>query len=109
MMPNLIGLELSEAQATLQAAGVLNPDSLGYFGAWPISVQWVSADSVPLFFTADSSVTADSSITVDDYFLSLLTFPGSIVNQSLGAGTSVSQNALLQLTAVQYPISVAYP
>src|SRR5579872_6589054 len=107
-MPNLIGIEVSAMQAVLQAAGVLNPNSIGYFDTWPITIKWTAPGAVVSILTADlTTITADSVIPVDENALS--TGPGIIVNQSIGSGSVVAQNVALQLTAVDYPIAVAYP
>lgn len=109
-MPNLYGLNLQEAEQALMLAGVLNTSALGYFGTWPITVQWVSADgAIPFIFTANSSITADSSITVDDFLLPFLTNPGTVVNQSIGTGDTAAVNAPVKLTVIQYPMGVSYP
>lgn len=105
-MPNLVGLELSAAQAALQATGVLNLSSIGYFGNWPITVQWVS-EALASLWTADTSlITADSDITVDT---SMALFPGQVLSQSIQAGNAVSMNAPISLSVIEYPVSVAYP
>lgn len=107
-MPNLIGLELSEAEASMQSAGVLNPSAIGYFGTWPITVLWKSVALAALILTADSIlVTADSILTVDEYVFSLA--PGTITAQSILPGAPVLQNAPLQLTVVASPLGQVYP
>lgn len=40
-MPSVIGQNLGSAQTSLQTAKVLVPNSIGYFGTWPITVTWV--------------------------------------------------------------------
>lgn len=107
-MPNLIGLELSEAETSLQSAGVLNPNAIGYFGTWPIRVMWQSVGLAALILTADSIlVTADSLLTVDEHVFSLA--PGVVINQSLLPGVPIVQNAPLQLTVVTSPLGEVYP
>lgn len=67
-MPNVVGLGLSDAQASLQTAGVLVPSSIGYFGTWPITVVWKTAspfDVVTAQSPASSTtVTANSAVTL---------------------------------------------
>jgi len=41
-MPNVVGLNLQDAQTSLTNAGILVPSSIGYFGNWPITVNWLS-------------------------------------------------------------------
>lgn len=67
-MPNVVGLNLNAAQSSLQTAGVLVPSSLGYFGTWPITVNWRTASPFDIV-TAQSpasstNVTANSSVTL---------------------------------------------
>lgn len=107
-MPNLLGLEICEAEASLQSAGVLNPNAIGYFGTWPITVLWQAVRLAALILTADSIlVTADSILTVDEYVFSLA--PGTIIAQSFLPGVTVLQNAPLQLTVVSSPLGQVYP
>lgn len=80
-MPNIVGLELETAQNTLQAAGVVNPLTLGYFGTWPINVTWVSR--APLW--------------------------GQVLSQSPSSGATVTANASISLTCAGYPMGVVYP
>lgn len=67
-MPNVVGLGLSDAQASLQTAGVLVTSSLGYFGTWPITINWQTASPFDIV-TAQSpasstTVTANSTVTL---------------------------------------------
>lgn len=80
-MPNVVGLELAAAQLSLQNAGVLVLSSIGYFGTWPITVKWQSANKPP------STITA----------------------QSPSSGATVAANAAVTLTAAEYPFGVVYP
>lgn len=80
-MPNLIGQELSETQLTLQSAGVLNPNSIGYFGIWPITVTWKSSASAK----------------------------GTVTAQSPGSGATVAVNPTIALTVSSLPIASIYP
>jgi beta-lactam-binding protein with PASTA domain len=68
-MPNIVGLELEAAQAALTGAGVLNASAIGYFGSWPITVNWqtpaFAADTVlSQSVTAGNQVAANSPITL---------------------------------------------
>lgn len=80
-MPNVVGLGLSDAQDSLQTAGVLVPSSIGYFGTWPISVVWLTASPFEL-------VTAQT--------------PAS-------GTTNVAANSAVILTCNNPKLSVAYP
>ena len=80
-MPNVVGLELAAAQLALQNAGVLVLASIGYFGTWPITIDWIRSNTPP------STVTA----------------------QNPASGASVAANAPVTLTVSDYPVSVAYP
>ena len=80
-MPNVVGQELETAQNTLQTAGVLNPLSIGYFGAWPITVTWQTHP--PLW--------------------------GQVLAQSPESGATVIVNQAIALTCASYPMGVVYP
>lgn len=80
-MPNIVGMELSAADGVLQAAGVLAPASIGYFGTWPISVQWNGTNAGA----------------------------GVITSQSPAAGLTVTPNVGMQLSVVPFPLGVSYP
>jgi hypothetical protein len=103
-MPNIVGLELPAAQLALQTAGVLVPASLGYFGAWPIGVSWV---------TNGIGYGAIAGIAIAGIAISGGTAPGAaagtVVQQSQTSGNTVQANAPLMLSVSEYPISVAYP
>lgn len=76
-MPDVVGLGLDAAQASLQTAGVLDTSSLGYFGAWPITVNWSTSANRFDTVTAQSpssgaTVTANSAVTL------------TVTNKSLG-------------------------
>lgn len=81
IMPNLIGQLLWDAIALLQAAGILVPASIGYFGTYPISVLWVPA-------------------TINR---------GVVIAQPFIAGVPVKPNTPIVLTVNDYPVSVAFP
>jgi beta-lactam-binding protein with PASTA domain len=80
-MPNLIGMELSGTQDVLQASGVLNSNSIGYFGTWPITVTWKASASVK----------------------------GTVTAQSPSAGATVAVNPSIALTVSDLPVGVVYP
>lgn len=79
-MPSVVGRNLEDATALLEAAGVVNPNAVGYFGAWPITAQWVKSPG-PFF-----NVTA----------------------QSITAGATVAVNAPIVLSVIQPPVGVSY-
>lgn len=79
-MPSVVGRNLEDATALLEAAGVVNPNAVGYFGIWPITAQWVKAPG-PSF-----NVTA----------------------QSVTAGATVAVNAPIVLSVIQPPVGVSY-
>lgn len=79
-MPNLVGIELSGTQALLQTAGVLNPNSIGYFGPWPITVKWQSSASPK----------------------------GTVTAQSPAPGP-VAVNPAINLTVSEFPLGAVYP
>ena len=108
-MPNVVGLELPTAQAVLQAANVINLNTLGYFSPWPITVIWEGTPK-------GSSLTADSTlITADDTDITVdgLFEPHGgiwfVTAQSVPNGTSVVTNSKLSLTVVPPAVGVAYP
>lgn len=80
-MPSLIGHILWDAIALLQAAGILVPASIGYFGTYPISVKWIPA-----------SING-----------------GVVVAQSIIAGVNVKPNTPILLTVKDFPFAVAFP
>jgi beta-lactam-binding protein with PASTA domain len=80
-MPNLLGMELSGTQAALQSAGVLNLNSIGYFGIWPITVKWQSSPSTK----------------------------GTITAQSPTSGATVAVNPSINLTVSDFPVGSVYP
>lgn len=68
-MPDVVGLTLADAQASLQTAGVLDLTSLGYFSTWPVTVDWRTSSSPFETVTAQSpasssTVTENSSVTL---------------------------------------------
>lgn len=79
-MPNIVGMELEQAQGTLQSSGVINPNAIGYFGAWPITVQWENGAG-----------------------------KGIVLSQNPASGTPVAANAPITLTCSSFPIGVVYP
>lgn len=80
-MPNLVGLQLSSVQLTLQTAGVLDPNSIGYFGTWPITV------------------TAKPNAAVK----------GTVTSQTPLSGSSVAINPAIALTVSDLPLGMVYP
>lgn len=90
VMPNLLGLGLWGAIESLEQAGIVNTNTLGYFGTWPVSVTWVKP-------------------TGGDPFLLPTATPGTVIGQSINPGVSVPTNSPIQLSVVQYPVGVSYP
>lgn len=45
-MPNIVGRDLQDATAMLEAAGVIDLTQIGYFGTWPVEVDWLTDQSV---------------------------------------------------------------
>lgn len=80
-MPNLVGMELSGTQTALQLAGVINPNSIGYFGIWPITVTWQASAAVK----------------------------GAVTAQSPGSGATVAVNPSIALTVSNLPVGAVYP
>ena len=80
-MPNLIGMQLSGTQVALQAASVLNSNSIGYFGTWPIKVNWQPSASPK----------------------------GTVTAQSPSSGATVAVNPSINLTVSDLPVGVVYP
>lgn len=80
-MPNLIGLALSGTQAVLQSSGVLNPNAIGYFGTWPITVTWKQSAALK----------------------------GTVTTQSPASGATVAVNPAIALTVSDLPIGTVYP
>ena len=78
-MPNLVGLNLQEAEQALESAGVINLSTLGYFGVWPITPKWVAGGK------------------------------GGIVQaQSPSSGSQAAVNSSIVLTLGQYTVGVSY-
>jgi beta-lactam-binding protein with PASTA domain len=80
-MPNVVGLNYAQAQAALQSAGVLNLNSIGYFGTWPITANWKPSQSPP----------------------------STVLAQSPNSGVTVAVNASISLTLAEFRTAVAYP
>ena len=85
--PNVVGLSLQMAEASLQASGALNPATVGYFGNWPIAVIWVQ-----------SAAAAGTVMS-----------PGIVVGQNPVAGSQIVTNSPMTLTVIEQPTSVSYP
>ena len=79
-MPNLVGTQLSGVQTALQAAGVLDLNAIGYFGTWPIRVNWQPNASRK----------------------------GAVTAQTPAPGP-VSVNPAINLTVSEYPMGAVYP
>lgn len=78
-MPNLVGLNLQEAEAALESAGVINLATLSYFSVWPVSPTWVNGGK------------------------------GGIVQaQSPASSSQVVANSPIALTLGQYAVGVSY-
>lgn len=41
-MPNIVGRDLQDATAMLEDAGVIDLSQIGYFGLWPLNVDWIT-------------------------------------------------------------------
>jgi beta-lactam-binding protein with PASTA domain len=80
-MPNLVGMELSGTQGALQSAGVIVPNSIGYFGTWPITVTWQASPSGK----------------------------GIVTAQSPSSGANVVVNPSINLTVADFPLGAVYP
>ena len=91
-MPNVVGMNVSQATATLIAAGIV-PDNgllptgnfvnLGYFDDWPVALTWIKQAGVP---------------------------PGQVTAQSPGVGVILNNaplNPPIALTVSNFPFSVA--
>lgn len=79
-MPNVVGMTLEDAQDSLKSSGVLVTSSIGYFGTWPITVNW----------------TATSPFDV-------------VTGQSPASTTTVSANSSVTLTVSNPTLGVVYP
>jgi hypothetical protein len=107
-MPDLFGLGLAEAEDVLEAAGVVVPSAIGYFGTWPISVNWTEPLPANELFFADSNlIDADSPIPVDE-LVGPPQAPGIVIDQVPGEGDTVAVNAPILLTVNRFPMGVAY-
>lgn len=85
-MPNVVGLNLSEATDAMESAGVLNTNLLGYFGTWPITVNWIEDSNEP------NAVPADIVVAQNPFFTA-----------------TIPVNSPVTLTVSNPIISVAYP
>lgn len=81
IMPNVVGLPFYTAQASLQAAGVLVPGSVGYFGTWPITPIWRQS-STPIY---------------------------QVLSQSINAGNTVAANVPITLGVSEPKVAVIFP
>jgi hypothetical protein len=81
-MLNLVGLELQQAIANLQSAGIYVPAQIGYFGNFPISVDWVKSNQQP----------------------------NIVLTQSIASGTTpIMPNMPIALTVSQFTFGVSFP
>ncbi len=80
-MPNVVGMNLQEAVQALEAATVLNTNYLGYFGQWPITVEW-EPEAGPR---------------------------GIIASQTPAANAEIAVNGAISVTVANYPVSIIYP
>lgn len=90
---------------------MLNPAALGFFLPWPIRARWIPRATALGLYTADSSNwSADGEYPTADVDVDALDLePGTVVEQSVGPGNEIAQNAPLILTMVEFPIGVTYP
>lgn len=80
-MPNVLGEEYVLALNNLQTAGVVNPSSIGYFGTYPVTIDWIKSTKTP----------------------------GSVTAQSPVSGTTVAVNSAVILTVSQFPVGIVFP
>ena len=88
-MPNVVGLNITEATANLILAGI-TPDNglvsgnyvtIGYFSQWPITITWIKAPGIK---------------------------PAQVTAQSPASGTTnVAFNAAINLTVSNFPMAVS--
>lgn len=99
--PSVVGLNYPEAQMALQKAGLYVPASVGYFGTFPISIQWrTSAPSGFAFGISAFGVGA---------FGSLAKAPGIVVDQYPTPTMYSPPNAPIVLGCFEFPFGVAFP
>jgi len=89
-MPNVVGLNVTQATAVLIQSGIVPNDGLvsgsstpnvGYFATWPVTINWVKNAAVK---------------------------SGLVITQSPSSGTTnVALNAAVTLTASNYPMGVS--
>lgn len=92
-MPNVVGQNLSAAQLALQAAGVLVPSAIGYFGSWPIGITWVVATATQPTLSGPTRAPFYDVVTA----------------QSPAANTTIAANGAVTLTVTNPTGGVAYP
>ena len=78
-MPNVVGLNIESAELSLTNSGVLDQNSIGYFGTWPITAEWQTSNQSPSVVIAqapdpDATVAVNTSIT-----LTVAGFPVGVV------------------------------
>lgn len=91
-MPSVIGQNLGSAQASLITNGVLVPNSIGYFGMWPITVNWTP----PTVIRPSLDGTAKPSYYV-------------VTAQTPAANATIAANGSVTLTVTSPFTGVAYP
>jgi hypothetical protein len=88
IMPNVVGLNLWEALDALQVAGILVPSKIGYFGTFPVSVDWISQlPPTPVDLAQDFIVCA----------------------QSVAPGAAATVNQAITLSVYEPPTGVVFP
>jgi hypothetical protein len=93
VMPNVVGQYLWEAIQMLQIAGVFNPQTLGYFGTYPISVVWTPLPPEPPNYPGPTAAS----------------LPFWVIAQSVLPNTVIKVNAPIILTAYEPDKAVAFP
>lgn len=84
--PNVVGMLLPQAQQTLQDAGALVISEIGYFGKWPITINWTG-----------------------NFVAGTLIKPGVVIAQKPAPLTPIKANAPIVLTVQSEPTSIATP
>jgi beta-lactam-binding protein with PASTA domain len=80
-MPNVVGLGFQSAQSSLEAAGVLVLDSIGYFGIYPVSALWQRSNQPPF----------------------------TVLSQSINSGNTILANTPIVLGVSEPPVGVVNP
>jgi hypothetical protein len=90
IMPNVVGVILQQALKLLQDAGVLVPSAIGYFGTYPITVNWLPV-----------AKGRHNAAYIGDF--------GIVHAQSIIPGSAVRPNTPITLTVSSFPDPVAFP